>query len=340
MEEDKKMAKYSQLENLSISASNYVCCVGFEELEKAQEEIAGRTGESLKPEQRLKVAKDKMISKVLIETFFVHFLFGFLSGGGAAYVSWSRHLRRGNVVRAWLAAGTIWSKFVIMSASAQTSFSLRLSQVFSRFEIRRLQCDIRTCDMELIHKIAPRYKSLLRECHIVGNIGHKYFWFFIPIIAVSALQVVGGIYLSYQANSNRDKVEVHMTVQDDYSDDTGERVYYVPVWVFAHALQPTVSVLFFIYNYALLNLAIERDIRQDLVELSVRLTYTEEMLHLWLVEQLRCLQELDGRAFTLPMLIIPNLDMARMLARVVVSAFVLIMPYLIAMKDFMTAELL
>jgi hypothetical protein len=303
----------------------------MEVLGNAQEEAAKRNGTMLKPEHNFNNIRKEMVRKCLVEAFLVHFLVGFAPSATACYFSWYRSLKRGRTLKAWLAAGSGWSFFVMCACAAHTSFSIRLSQAFSRFEIRRVQCDIRTCDPSMTHRITPRYKSLLRECHSLGKIGNKYFFFFFPVIVMSVMQVVGGIYL---ANMVEDDLEA---MNDDEEATT---IHYVPVWVFAHALQPSLSVLVFIHQYGLLNLAIERDLDQDLVELNIRLTFSEDALQHWLVEQLRCLEMLDGRAFVLAFDVIPTVEMSRKLASLMISLFLLILPYLLSVSDRMTKELI
>jgi len=83
----------------------------------------------------------------------------------------------------------------------------------------------------MIHRITPRFKSLLHECHQIGNLSHSLFYFFTPILIVSFVQLVGGIFLA------------------NYGDgDEGEGGACVPGWVFAFLVQPVVSVLVFLHG--------------------------------------------------------------------------------------------
>ena len=57
-----------------------------------------------------------------------------------------------------LAIGSLLNKVVMFLSSAHISFTVRLTQRLSQFEIRRVEADIRTITPNLIHRITPRFK--------------------------------------------------------------------------------------------------------------------------------------------------------------------------------------
>ena len=95
----------------------------------------------------------------------------------------------------------------------------------------------------MIHRITPRFKSLLHEMHHVGNATHSMLLWHVPSIILGAVMLVGGI----------------MTAAGDRADGNVE----VPIWAFAAVLQPLVTMLAYLSAYGNLNLAIERDVDQD-----------------------------------------------------------------------------
>jgi len=171
-----------------------------------------------------------------------------------------------------------------------------------------------------IHRITARFKALLHECHYVGNLTHKTLVFY-SITVVNVIQMISGIYIA------------------NIADAEGGLVSEVPTWSFAVVLQPVVTVIVFLFGFGNLNLAIERDIDQDIVEMNIRLTYSETFVPNWLLQQMICLERLDGRAFGLPMNIIPSVEMARRLTGNAATAFILLMPYLLSITDKLSSEL-
>ena len=95
----------------------------------------------------------------------------------------------------------------------------------------------------MIHRITPRFKSLLHEMHHIGNAAHAMQLAYAPTITSSIVLLVGGI----------------MTAAGDNKDGNVE----VPVWAFAATIQPLVTMLAYVSAYGNLNLAIERDVDQD-----------------------------------------------------------------------------
>ena len=100
------------------------------------------------------------------------------------------------------------------------------------------------------------------------------------------------------------------------------------------------SLVMIIHGMGICNLAIERDVDQDIVEMNIRLTYSESHVPNWLLQQMVCLERLDGRAFSLPFNVIPNLDMSRRLLSNIITAIVLLAPYLLSVSDMITSELM
>jgi len=101
----------------------------------------------------------------------------------------------------------------------------------------------------------------------------------------SLLQLIGGVFKSVQV--------------DEIDDEEGEVVRCVETWVFFALFQPLISLVFFVHGFAKLNLAIEREIDQDIVEMNTRLTYSESHVPNRLLQQMICLERLDGRALSL-----------------------------------------
>ena len=79
----------------------------------------------------------------------------------------------------------------------------------------------------------------------VGNLGHALLFFY-AVTFVHIAQFMGGIVIA-----NRE-------------DDTARSVNSsVPAWSFAAVIQPTLTFLEYLHSYGNLNLAIERDVDQD-----------------------------------------------------------------------------
>jgi len=75
-----------------------------------------------------------------------------------------------------------------------TAFYVRLSQKVCDLEIRRVEADFKTIKSTNIHRVAPRYKALLRECHNIENTSHKFFVLFFTIFVLTCFQFVGAIF--------------------------------------------------------------------------------------------------------------------------------------------------
>ena len=99
---------------------------------------------------------------------------------------------------------------------------------------------------------------------------HALFAFFVPVILVNTVQLIGGVFIVI----NSEKEGVNGGVDDDGYEVVLENKC-VPIWVFAAVFQPLISIAMYIIAYGNLNLAIERDVDQDIVEMNIRLTYSD-----------------------------------------------------------------
>ena len=78
----------------------------------------------------------------------------------------------------------------------------------------------------------------------------------------------------------------------------------------------------------------------QIVEMNIRLTYSESHVPNWLLQQMICLERLDGRAFSLPFNVVPSVEMARYMASNLVTAAVFFVPYIFSMTDKLTLEMM
>ncbi|GMI32478.1 hypothetical protein TeGR_g15160 [Tetraparma gracilis] len=271
--------------------------------------------------------KKKFISQSILEACTAHVLIGLVPTALSAGFGCYRNAKRGETLMSLLSFLSIGSRFTVACSMFEMAFYVRLNQRLSDFEIRRVEADIRTITPSMIHRITARFKSLLHECHQVGNASHKILASY-GIIVINLLQLVGGVFL---ANFSSEAEEAD-------ADSVGGTVL-VPAWTFGAVFQPLLSFLIFLHAYGNLNLAIERDVDQDIVEMNIRLTYSETHVPNWLLQQMICLERLDGRAFGLPLNLIPSVDMSRKLASNVIAAIVMLFPYLLSIQDKMSAEL-
>ena len=219
--------------------------------------------------------------------------------------------------------GGIGCKTVCWSYIALTSFMVRLAQRLAELEIRRVESDIRTVTPNLIHRITPRFKSLLHEAHRTGNNVHQIFSFFIPVVITNVLQIITGVFVA-----NFDDQEEGLTK------------VCVPGWVFAAVFQPVLTLLIYVNGFGNLNLAIERDVDQEIVEMNIRLTYSDSHVPNWLLQQMICVERLDGRAYSLPFNIVPSVEMSRQLFSNAFAFIVFLAPYLVSIKGKLSSELM
>ena len=74
--------------------------------------------------------------------------------------------------------------------------------------------------------------------------------------------------------------------------------------------------------------------------MNIRLTFSSTHVPNWLLQQMICLERLDGRAITLPAGIIPSVEMSRQIMNTVFTACVFLGPYLLAIADKLSLEML
>ena len=74
--------------------------------------------------------------------------------------------------------------------------------------------------------------------------------------------------------------------------------------------------------------------------MNIRLTFSDSHVPNWLLQQMICLERLDGRAFSLPFNIIPSVDLSRTMASNVATACLFLGPYLLSIYDKLTSEFL
>jgi len=158
----------------------------------------------------------------------------------AAGFSIVRNFGRGDKLLGLLSVCCLISKLISFIMMAQVAFVVRLSQKLSEFEIRRVEADVRTVSANMIHRITPRFKSLLHECHAVGNLGHGMIGFYLPVMGLHVIQLLAGIF----------------------SASFGSGGGCVPGWIFAAVFQPLTTLIVWLHAYGSLNLAIERDVDQ------------------------------------------------------------------------------
>ena len=260
--------------DVSLAGNLYLRLRGLEVLSTAQERACAENGKVVEKSASMRALSKRMIKAALIESLTVHFMVIGLPWMGAAAVSCVRHVQRGE---GWLAAGAIcalWGEFITCLSIAQISFCVRAGQKLSMLEIRRVQCDVRVVSPQLIHRVTPRFKSLLHESHAFANKAQKMFSFFLPITFVNVIQLVGGVWVANFQKEGEVEKEV-------WEEDEGGVC--VPAWIFFSVFGPIVTLLVVIHGFGKLNLAIERDIDQDIVEMNIRLTYSEVHVPNWLV---------------------------------------------------------
>jgi len=249
----------TDIEDTHLAGVSYLRACGFDAFAKAQERAAVEAGRrGVDKATSLKTFKEDSINAVLTETLTLHLLPGLIPSGVAAVVSAYRNYMRGEHLLCGLAIITVYSRLVTMAMLVEVAFFLRLSQVWSMFEVRRVEADIRTVAPAMIHRITARFKALLHEAHAIGNLSHQTLVFY-SLLLVNLVQMMSAIYIA------------------NLDTDEGETITEVPAWSFAAVIQPTVTLLTHIFAYGNLNLAIERDLDQDIVEMNVSEPARERM---------------------------------------------------------------
>jgi len=270
------------IEHLPLSGTTYIRLIGLDVLAAAQQRLSHKYKRVIPPEQSLKHLRKKMVHDTWVECMTTHFLFGavpiWISLISSLY-SW--FVVRQDYTLSLLLVLTLISKTVQFIGLASSAFHVRISQKLGELEIRRLEADIRTCPSEMIHRITPRFKALLHEAHMCGNLSHKFFAQVGPLMLTTVIQFVGGVFEAADMNG-RDKVVCVWGGEEEGEDGGGDRC--VPSWLFFTSFQAVISVVVWIHGFACLNLAIERDVDQDIVEMNIRLTYSEAHVPNWLLQ--------------------------------------------------------
>ncbi len=323
-------ATESDFEDMWLSQIVYLALTGMDVLGAAQERMSQELNKPITGFSNIKQLKEDMKRAVMLETIFIHILVGFAPMACASLITAYRRWDYDRIT-AILSLCFFWSRAIQVSSLGGMAYLIRLSQCLANFEIRRVQTDVRTCPATLIHRITPRFKALLHECHMIGNKGHSYFVFLLPALSVYTIQLVAGIFMASLAVPSDDTT-------DDY-DDNENTSGFVPTWCFFAVSSPIITTLIWIFNYGRLNMAIERDVDQDIVEMNIRLTFSDSHVPNWLLQQMVCLERLDGRAFGLPLDFIPSIDTARTMGSSFITAVVFLGPYLMTIIDKLTSEL-
>ena len=74
--------------------------------------------------------------------------------------------------------------------------------------------------------------------------------------------------------------------------------------------------------------------------MNIRLTYSDSHVPNWLLQQMICLERLDGRALSLPFNVVPSIEMAREMVSSLVTALFFLGPYTVSIADKLSAELM
>ena len=191
-----KLAHVRHLDDMSFTGYFYLQLKGIDVLAAAQEKYSKDSGTELEDVFRLKTLKDSFIRSAGIEAFVAHFLPAAIPLCTSCINTAWRHFAEGDKLMGSLALLTLWNKFVGCLAFAHLAFYVGLSQRLNTFEVRRVEADIRVCDVGLIHRVTPRFKAMLQESHAIGNASHKFFFMFAPVGFLYTLQLIGGLFKS------------------------------------------------------------------------------------------------------------------------------------------------
>ncbi len=165
---------------------------------------------------------------------------------------------------------------------------------------------------------------------MIGNLCHPLFLNLGIVAAINGIQLVGAVMQASLAGGT------HANLQTGI--DTPENIC-VPAWCFAAVFQPIISMITWLHYFGVINLAIERDVDQDIVEMNIRLTFSDSHVPNWLLQQMICLERLDGRAFTISFGIIPSVELSRTLVSQVATACLFLGPYLYSVRNKLSVEL-
>ena len=154
---------------------------------------------------------------------------------------------------------------------------------------------------------------------MIGNLCHGALYIVLGGAIINGIQLMGAV------------------MQASFS---GASASCVPSWSFASVFQPLITLITIVHSFGGSNLAIERDIDQDIVEMNIRLTYSDSHVPNWLLQQMICLERLDGRAFSLPANVIPSIELSRSMVSNVLAGCLFLGPYLASISDKLTSELI
>ena len=93
----------------------------------------------------------------------------------------------------------------------------------------------------LVHRVTPRFKSLLHECHMTGNLCSDIFLNVSIVLAFYALQLVGAVMQASLAGGTQANIQT--------GEAAGGGGICVPAWCFGVVFQPTLSLIVFIYYF-------------------------------------------------------------------------------------------
>ena len=315
------------IEDGSLTHYIYLSLKGVDILSAAQERMAQENRSEVQASASMKEWKRSVLRSCMIEAIVVHFMIGFAP---AAFFTLRTFYRRWeeDTLTLVLTGLLFWAWTLSLLTNCGIAYCIRLIQKLQDLEIRRAQCDIRTCPASLIHRITPRFKALLHEAHMVGNRCHVFYFFVIPVLLTYIFQMVGGVFITAFGQQ----------AEDGYEEDEGSADC-VAAWVFFFMIQPLISLLVWTHGFATLNLAIERDVDQDIMEMNIRLTFSDSHVPNWLLQQMICLERLDGRAYGLPFDFIPSVESTRKMASSLITAAMFIGPYLLSISDKLSSEI-
>jgi hypothetical protein len=74
--------------------------------------------------------------------------------------------------------------------------------------------------------------------------------------------------------------------------------------------------------------------------MNIRLTYSDSHVPNWLLQQMICLERLDGRAFSLPFNVIPSIELSRSMVSNTIAGCLFLGPYLASISHKLSSELL
>mmetsp|Transcript_7549 Transcript_7549/g.15736 ORF Transcript_7549/g.15736 Transcript_7549/m.15736 type:complete len:298 (-) Transcript_7549:29-922(-) len=262
--------------------------------------------------------RKKLVRETVLEAYTLHFLAAALPWGLCIVHTIKSHFQEAEYSMAVLACLVGWAKVVLATTSAATSFIIRLDQKLMILEIERVRQDIRgafTGDRDLgsvedVYHLAPRVKKLLVEAHNMCNNTHKFFYLWAPVIFFHMVFLIFGVL---NASSG----------------------ICMPFWIFVAEIQPCMSMIKFIHGYARINLYLERDVKEDVAELGLRLSTSPEASSIPapIFEMLHHLERMDGRACVLPFDFIPSMEASRSIISNSLTVLFTVGPYLAVLSN-------